>query len=465
MSKNGPKITLIGAGSTVFAKNLIGDILTFPELQNSHIVLLDINEERLKTSEIVARKICEALNVKPQITVTTDAEKALEGSDYAISMIQVGGYKPSTVVDFEIPKKYGLQQTIGDTLGIGGIMRGLRTIPVLLDYTRIMERVSSPNILHLNYVNPMAMNCWALAKASKVQVVGLCHSVQGTAHELAEDLGIPDEELDYVVAGINHMAFYLKLEHKGVDMYPRLREFLERGNLPERALGAEYGWELANRVRYEVFKHFGHFVTESSEHFSEYVPWFIKPNRPDIIEKFKIPIDEYIRRCEAQIKHWDSLRLRLEDSSEKLVVKRSKEYGSRIIHSRETGEPRVIYGNVRNDDLISSLPNGCCVEVPCLVDKNGIQPTRIGALPPQLAAMMRTNINVQELTVEAALTGNREHVYHAAMMDPHTAAELDLDQIRNLVDDLLEAHGKMMPEALRLKNGSGHPSTQPIAAD
>ena len=465
MSKNGPKITLIGAGSTVFAKNLIGDILTFPELQNSHIVLLDINEERLKTSEIVARKICEALNVKPQITVTTDAVKALEGSDYAISMIQVGGYKPSTVVDFEIPKKYGLQQTIGDTLGIGGIMRGLRTIPVLLDYTRIMERVSSPNILHLNYVNPMAMNCWALAKASKVQVVGLCHSVQGTAHELAEDLGIPDEELDYVVAGINHMAFYLKLEHNGVDMYPRLREFLERGNLPERALGAEYGWALANRVRYEVFKHFGHFVTESSEHFSEYVPWFIKPNRPDLIEKFKIPIDEYIRRCEAQIKHWDSLRQRLEDSSEKMVVKRSKEYGSRIIHSRETGEPRVIYGNVRNDDLISSLPNGCCVEVPCLVDKNGIQPTRIGALPPQLAAMMRTNINVQELTVEAALTGNREHVYHAAMMDPHTAAELDLDQIRNLVDDLLEAHGKMMPEALRLKNGSGRPSTQPIAAD
>jgi alpha-galactosidase len=230
-------------------------------------------------------------------------------------------------------------------------------------------------------------------------------------------------------------------------------------------LGAEYGWQLANRVRYEVFKHFGHFVTESSEHFSEYVPWFIKPGRQDIIDKFKIPIDEYIRRCEAQIKHWESLRLRLEDSNEKIAVRRSKEYGSYIIHSRETGVPRVIYGNVRNDDLISSLPNGCCVEVPCLVDKNGIQPTRIGALPPQLAAMMRTNINVQELTVEAALTGNREHVYHAAMMDPHTAAELDLDQIRNLVDDLLEAHGKMMPEALRLKGGSGTSSAQPIAAD
>ena len=458
------KITLIGAGSTVFAKNLLGDILSYPELSNSRIFLFDIDAERLKTSQVVARKVSEALGVKPEIVATTDPVQALDGADYAISMIQVGGYKPSTVIDFEIPKKYGLQQTIADTLGIGGIMRGLRTIPVLLEYTRIMERVC-PDVLHLNYVNPMAINCLALSKASKIKLVGLCHSVPHTAKELAQDLGIPPEEVHYLVAGINHMAFYLKLEHKGVDMYPRLREFLERGNLPERSLGAEYGWDLANRVRYEVFKHFGHFVTESSEHFSEYVPWFIKPGRQDLIDKFKIPIDEYIRRCEAQIKHWDSLRLRLEDSSEKLVVKRSKEYGSRIIHSRETGQPRVIYGNVRNDDLISSLPNGCCVEVPCLVDKNGIQPTRIGALPPQLAAMMRTNINVQELTVEAALTGNREHVYHAAMMDPHTAAELDLDQIRNLVDDLLEAHGKMMPEALRLKNGSGHPSTQPIAAD
>ena len=235
MSQTGPKITFIGAGSTVFAKNLIGDILTFPELVDSHLVLFDINAERLRTSEIVARKICEALNVKPTIEVTTDPEKALEGANYAISMIQVGGYKPSTVIDFEIPKKYGLQQTIADTLGIGGIMRALRTIPVLLEYTRIMERVSDANIMHLNYVNPMAMNCLALGRASRVPVVGLCHSVQGTAHELADDLGIPDEELDYVVAGINHMAFYLKLEHKGESVYPKLRAFLERGNLPERS--------------------------------------------------------------------------------------------------------------------------------------------------------------------------------------------------------------------------------------
>ncbi len=459
MTTTNPKITLIGAGSTVFAKNLIGDILSYPELENAHIALFDIDEQRLKTSEIVARKITEALGVKPQITVTTDAERALEGANYAISMIQVGGYKPSTVVDFEIPKKYGLQQTIGDTLGIGGIMRGLRTVPVLLDYTRIMERVSHPEILHLNYVNPMAMNCLALSQASPIKVVGLCHSVQGTAHELAQDLGVPTDELDYVVAGINHMAFYLKLEHKGVDMYPRLKAFLEKGQLPERPLGAEYGWTLANRVRYEVFKHFGHFVTESSEHFSEYVPWFIKRDRADLIEKFKIPIDEYLRRCEAQIKHWEELRRKLEDENEPLTVKRSKEYGSLIIHSRETGQPRVVYGNVPNTGLITNLPDGCCVEVPCLVDKNGVQPTHIGAIPPHLAAMMRTNVGVQELTALAALTGNREHVYHAAMLDPHTAAELDLDQIKNLVDDLIEAHGERLP-------GSFHRSLErtPVAS-
>jgi alpha-galactosidase len=456
---NAPKITLIGAGSTVFAKNLIGDILSYPELENSEIALFDINPERLKTSEIVARKITEALDVNPKITVTTDAERALEGANYAISMIQVGGYKPSTVIDFEIPKKYGLQQTIGDTLGIGGIMRGLRTIPVLLEYTRIMERVSHPDILHLNYVNPMAMNCLALSQASPVKVVGLCHSVQGTAHELAQDLGVPTDELDYVVAGINHMAFYLKLEHKGVDMYPRLKAFLERGQLPERPLGAEYGWTLANRVRYEVFRHFGYFVTESSEHFSEYVPWFIKRDRADLIEKHKIPIDEYLRRCEAQINHWEALRRKLEDENEPLTVKRSKEYGSRIIHSRETGQPRVIYGNVPNHGLIDNLPDGCCVEVPCLVDRNGVQPTHIGKLPPQLAAMMRTNVNVQELTALAALSGEREHVYHAAMLDPHTAAELDLEQIRNLVDDLLEAHGEHLPRSLHQS-----PSRTPVVS-
>jgi alpha-galactosidase len=448
------KITLIGAGSTVFAKNLLGDILSYPELANSRIFLFDINPERLKTSVVVARKVSEALGVKPEIVATTDPVEALDGADYAISMIQVGGYKPSTVIDFEIPKKYGLQQTIADTLGIGGIMRGLRTIPVLLEYTRIMERVC-PDVLHLNYVNPMAINCLALAKASKIKLVGLCHSVPHTAKELAQDLGIPPEEVHYFVAGINHMAFYLTLERhhkdgKKENLYPKLREFLERGKFTHR-VSDDMPWGLTDAVRYQVLKHFGYSVTESSEHFSEYTPWFIKNNRPDLLERFKIPIDEYIRRCELNISKWKSLQLELEDESKKLEVKRSVEYGSLIVHSQETGQPRVIYGNVPNKGLIDNLPADCCVEVPCLVDKNGIQPTKVGMLPPQLAAMMRTNVNVQELTAEAALTGNREHVYHAAMMDPHTASELDLDQIHNLVDDLLEAHGNMIPNIMAKK--------------
>ena len=450
-----PKITLIGAGSTVFAKNLLGDILSYPELEQSEIVLFDINPERLKTSEVVAYKVAQALGVKANISTSTDPEQALEGANYAISMIQVGGYKPSTVIDFEIPKKYGLRQTIADTLGIGGIMRGLRTIPVLLEYSRIMERVC-PDVLHLNYVNPMAINCIALSKASPIKLVGLCHSVPHTAKEIATDLGLPPEEVKYLVAGINHMAFYLKLEqhHKDgriEDLYPKVRAFAENGQYSHR-VSDDMPWGLTDAVRYEVFKHFGYSVTESSEHFSEYVPWFIKQNRPDLLEQFNIPLDEYIRRCERQIERWDDLRRRLENPEEQLQVKRSVEYGSLIIHSHVTGQPRVIYGNVPNNGLIDNLPSGCCVEVPCLVDKNGIQPTKIGTIPMHLAAMMRTNVNVQELTAEAVITGNLEHIYHAAMLDPHTAAELDLRQIRSLVTELLHAHRDHLPPALQLGN-------------
>nr|WP_285964785.1 alpha-glucosidase/alpha-galactosidase [Oscillatoria laete-virens] len=428
-----PKITFIGAGSTVFAKNLLGDILSFPELAGSEISLFDIDENRLRTSEVVANRVAQVVNASPKITATTDRRAALDGADYAIAMIQVGGYKPATVTDFEIPKKYSLRQTIADTLGIGGIMRGLRTIPVLLDMCRDMEELC-PDVTFLQYVNPMAMNCWAINRASTIKTVGLCHSVQHTAGQLAYDIGVPFEELNYVVAGINHVAFYLKLEHNGEDVYPRVRRVVEEGRIPDD-----------NRVRYEVFRRLGYFVTESSEHFSEYVPWFIKRDRPDLIEKFNIPLDEYIRRCEVQIADWEKQRAALEGGAP-LEVHRSIEYGSGIIHSLETGTPRVIYGNVSNNGLIDNLPQGCCVEVPCLVDKNGVQPTKIGALPPQLAALMQTNINVQSLTVEAALTGKREYIYHAAMMDPHTAAELSLDQIWNLVDDLIEAHGDWLPQ-------------------
>jgi len=428
-----PKITFIGAGSTIFAKNLIGDILSFPELSDSTISLFDIDSERLRTSEIVAHKLAQALAAHPTIEATTDRRKALDGADYAICMIQVGGYKPSTVIDFEIPKQYGLRQTIADTLGIGGIFRSLRTIPVLLDMCHDMEELC-PDVTFLQYVNPMAMNCWAISRASSIKTVGLCHSVQHTSSELAHDIGVPIEEINYICAGINHVAFYLKFERDGQDLYPLVRRVIEEGRVPDD-----------NRVRYEMFRRLGYFVTESSEHFSEYTPWFIKRDRPDLIERFNIPLDEYITRCERQLAGCEKLRAKMEQSDAALEVQRSPEYGSLIIHSIETGQPRVVYGNLPNHHLIDNLPRGCCVEVPVLVDKSGLQPTRIGALPPQLAALMQTNVNVQSLTVEAALTRKREHIYHAAMLDPHTAAELDLDQIHALVDNLIAAHGDWLP--------------------
>jgi alpha-galactosidase len=421
----------------VFAKNLIGDILSFPELADSTICLFDIDQERLKSSEIVARRIAQTLGATAKVETTTDRSQAFDGAVYAINMIQVGGYRPCTVTDFEVPKRYGLRQTIGDTLGIGGIMRALRTIPVLIDMCHDMEHLC-PNVVHLNYVNPMAMNCWALFEATRVRTIGLCHSVQHTAEELAHDIGVPVEEINYVVAGINHMAFYLKFERNGQDLYPEIRRVVDEGRVPD--------W---NRVRYDLFTRLGYFVTESSEHFSEYAPWYIKEGREDLIKKYNIPLDEYPRRCETQIAEWQKLRTELESSDQPIEVRRSVEYGSRIIHSMETGTPRVVYGNVANHGLIENLPAGCCVEVPCVVDKNGVQPVRIGRIPTQLAALMQTNINVQALTIEAILTGNRDRIYQAAMFDPHTAAELDLDQIWALVDDLLATHGDWIPERLR----------------
>ena len=427
------KIVMIGAGSTVFARNLIGDILSFPELADSTIALVDIDAERLRTSEIVAHRVAEALGAHPVIEATTDRTQALPGADYVINMIQVGGY-PAALVDFEIPKKYGLRQTIGDTLGIGGIMRALRTIPVLLEIGRDMEELC-PDALFLNYVNPMAINTWAFSEATRIRTVGLCHSVQHTLQDLAGDLGVPVEEIDFLAAGINHMCFYLRLKRKGEDLYPALRRLAAEGRVRED-----------DRVRYEMLRRTGYFVTESSEHFAEYVPYFIRGQNPELIERYNIPLDEYPRRCEAQIADWERLRRELEAGEGVHEVRRSVEYASLIIHSLETGQPRVIYGNVRNDRLIDNLPEGCVVEVPVLVDRNGLQPTRVGELPPVLAALMRTNINVQELTVRAALTGRREYVYQAAMLDPHTAAELTLDAIWALVDEMLEAHAAWLPQ-------------------
>ena len=435
-ASTGPLITFIGAGSTVFAKNLLGDILSEPDLAGSRIRLYDIDAERLGVSETVARRIADTLGSPADIVATTDLGRALDGADYAINMIQVGGYRPCTVTDFDLPRRAGLRQTIADTLGIGGIMRALRTIPVLVRMAGEMER-RCPDVLHLNYTNPMAMNCWALGRASRVRTVGLCHSVQGTAAQLAQAVGVPVEALSYTVAGINHMAFYLRLSCNGEDLYPRLRQLLAEDRVPPE-----------DRVRYDLLGRFGFFVTESSEHFAEYVPWYIKRCRDDLIAHYNIPLDEYPRRCELQMAEWGALATELQDRNRPLSVTRSHEYGARIIHAVETGQPAVIYGNVPNDGLIDNLPAGCCVEVPCLVDAGGIQPVRMGALPIQLAALMQTNVNVQSLTVEAALTGRREHVLHAAMLDPHTAADLDPDQIATLVDAMLEAHRPWLPDAL-----------------
>jgi alpha-galactosidase len=446
-----PRITFIGAGSTVFMKNIIGDILQRPATADATIALMDINPQRLEESEVVARKIVKALGVKARIETYSNQKKALASSDFVVVAFQIGGYEPCTVTDFEVPKKYKLRQTIADTLGVGGIMRGLRTVPHLWSICEDMMQLC-PDAHLLQYVNPMAINTWAIsAKFPKIKQVGLCHSVQGTAEELARDLDIPIGEIRYRAAGINHMAFYLKFEHRQKDgtfknLYPALRLGYEEGRFPKPS---SWNPRCPNKVRYEMLKRLGYFVTESSEHFAEYTPYFIKDGRDDLIEKFGIPLDEYPKRCVEQIARWkqDSADFR---SAETINVEASHEYASSIVNSIWTGQPSVIYGNQRNNGCITSLPDDCAAEVPCLVDDRGIQPTYVGELPPQLTALIRTNINVQELTVRALMTENREHIYHAAMMDPHTAAELDLQQIWDLTDDLLAAHGEWLPEFARV---------------
>lgn len=432
------KIAMIGAGSTVFMKNLLGDLLQEACLTEATVSLMDIDPARLETSALVARQVAAAVGAKPTIEATTDRRRALDGADYVVVMIQVAGYRPGTVIDFELPKRFGLRQTIADTLGIGGIMRGLRTAPVLIDIAKDM-RALCPNALMLQYVNPMAINCWALARfVPEIRTVGLCHSVQGTAEELASDVGVPIDEIRYRCAGINHMAFYLDFERHAADgsredLYPAIRRVLDEGRVPD-----------TNRVRYEVFRHFGYFVTESSEHFAEYVPWFIKSHRPELIERFNVPLDEYTRRCEKHIRKWEKQEADLR-AGRGIAVRRTHEYAAGIVAAEITGAPVVINGNVANTGLIANLPQDACVEVPSLVDHNGVQPIGIGRLPVQLAALMQTNINVQALTVEALATGRREHVTQAAMLDPHTAAELTLDEIAALVDALIEAHRGWLP--------------------
>ncbi len=438
-------ISMIGAGSTIFMKNVLGDILLTQDIGAVHFKLQDIDTTRLEESAFVLQKMLDTLNRNDSsFETTTDQKKAIENAQYVIVCFQIGGYHPSTIIDFEIPKKYGLRQTIADTLGIGGIMRAVRTIPHLLSICNDIETIS-PHALMLNYVNPMCMNTWAMyTLAPKVQQVGLCHSVQGTHELLAKEMGISPDRVRFLSAGINHMSFFLHFEEICNDgsyknLYPALREKYLSGKAPE------FMDMCPNYTRFELFKHFGYFVTESSEHLSEYVPWFIKTGRQDLINTFEIPLDEYIHRCENQIQEWNS---RVQDlkQSNTIEITKSHEYASTIIKSKETGQANVVYCNVKNNALINNLPQDACVEVPCVVDANGVQATAVGTIPEHLAALMRTNINVQSLVVEAIKHENKEHLYHAAMLDPHTAAELDLEQIHNLVDDLITAHGDMLPQ-------------------
>lgn len=434
------KITFMGAGSTVFARNVLGDCMCTPALRDAKIALYDIDEKRLKESEIILKALNHNVN-EDRACITTylgveNRKEALRDADFVVNAIQVGGYEPCTVTDFEIPKKYGLRQTIGDTLGIGGIMRGLRTIPVMEEFARDMEEVC-PNTLFLNYTNPMAILTGYMQRYTKIRTVGLCHSVQVCTEGLLKGLGMEDrlEGATDLIAGINHMAWLLDVRDRdGKDLYPEIKARALKKNAEEKH---------GDMIRYEYIRNLGYYCTESSEHNSEYNPFYIKSRYPELIERYNIPLDEYPRRCVNQIAGWEEERDNILKDG-KITHERSREYASYIMEAVVTNKPYQIGGNVLNTGLIDNLPADACVEVPCLVNGNGINPCHVGRLPVQLAAMNQTNINVQLLTIEAARTRDRNHIYQAAMLDPHTAAELSVDDIRSMCDELIEAHGAYM---------------------
>jgi alpha-galactosidase len=445
------KITFIGAGSTMFARNLLCDIFSFPELREITVMLEDPDEQRLDMTYMLAKRLVEQEGYPAKIERTTNQKEALKESDFVIVMFQVGGLEAYDI-DKKIPLKYGIDQTVGDTLGPGGTFRGIRSIPVLINICSDMEEVC-PNALLLNYANPMAAMMWAVNRATTIQNVGLCHSVQATTRQIAGYIGagpwenypfteeeweiffyapIP-ESINFYVAGINHQAWYLKYEVNGEDAYPKIRE----------AYNDPKAYE-ADAVRFEILKHFGYFVTESPNHMSEYVPYFRK--NPDMVKRFVKRRWDYYDICVQKKDALDKEIQRQIDGKDKIKVRASVEYGSRIIHSVVTGNQIRINGNVNNSGLITNLPKDCCVEVPCLIDKNGINPCYVGELPPQLAALNRTNINVQSLIVEAALNRDREAAYHAVMVDPLTAALLTLDDIRKMVDEMFAAEKQWLPD-------------------
>ena len=435
------KITFMGAGSTVFARNVLGDVMCTPSLQCCEIALYDIDGTRLKESEQILSVMNKTINGGRTIIKTylgvENRKDALRGARFVVNAIQVGGYEPCTVIDYEIPKKYGLRQTIGDTLGIGGIMRALRTIPVMADFARDMEEVC-PDALFLNYTNPMAMLSGYMLRYTGVKTVGLCHSVQACTGTLLTSLGMEDK-LDGVsdlIAGINHMGWLLSVtDRDGNDLYPEIRRRAMEKNATERH---------HDMVRFDYINNFGYYCTESSEHNAEYNCFYIKSKYPELIERFNIPLDEYPRRCIHQIAEWKELSGKILSESE-LGHKRSSEYASHIMEAVYNDKPYRIGGNVLNKGhLIEDFPEHACVEVPCLVDSHGIHPTYVGHLPPVLAAMNMTNINTQLLTIEAARTRKKEDILRAVMLDPHTAAELSIDDMRKMVDELIEAHGPFM---------------------
>jgi alpha-galactosidase len=427
------KITFLGAGSTVFAKNVLGDCMTVDALQDFEFALFDINEERLNDSEMMLNNLKKGMNSTVTVRSYQDRKEALRGAKYVINAIQVGGYDPATITDFEVPKNYNLRQTIADTLGIGGIFRNLRTIPVMQAFARDIKEVC-PDAWFLNYTNPMAVLTNIMLQEG-IKTVGLCHSVQVCANDLLESLELPTDHIQSKIAGINHMAWLLEITRNGEDLYPEIKK---RAKVKQQSTHSDM-------VRFELMDKFGYYVTESSEHNAEYHPYFIKSQYPELIEQYNIPLDEYPRRCVNQIEEWQHMRDDIVND-QNLTHERTHEYGSYIIEAMETNKPYKIGGNVLNTGgLISNLPKNAVVEVPCLVDASGINPTYIGDLPEQLAALNRTNINTQLLTIEAALTQQKEKIYQAAMLDPHTAAELSISDIISLCDDLIEAHGDWLP--------------------
>ncbi|KRG11061.1 alpha-glucosidase/alpha-galactosidase [Staphylococcus sp. NAM3COL9] len=428
------KITFLGAGSTVFAKNVLGDCMTVDALQDFEFALFDIDEERLKDSEMMLNNLKKNMNSTVTIKAYQNRKAALSRAKYVINAIQVGGYDPATITDFEVPKNYGLRQTIADTLGIGGIFRNLRTIPVMQDFANDIKEVC-PDAWFLNYTNPMAVLTNIMLKEG-IKTVGLCHSVQVCASELLESLELPKDNIQWKIAGINHMAWLLEIKHNGKDLYPEIKK---RAKEKQKTTHDDM-------IRFELLDKFDYYVTESSEHNAEYHPYFIKSQYPELIDNYNIPLDEYPRRCVKQMDDWKQMRDDIVND-QNLSHKRSHEYGSYIIEAMETNKPFKIGGNVLNTgNLINNLPDNAVVEVPCLVDASGISPTYIGNLPEQLAALNRTNINTQLLTIEAALTKSKNKIYQAAMLDPHTASELSIKDIISLCDDLIEAHGNWLPE-------------------